>query len=327
MAKRRRLTPALPSAAAPEVKSMVRAPIADIASDTAASAALGEVAGELTRAREEGRMVLSLPLSAIRLDHLVRDRIAQDENEFKALIESISARGQQAPIEVMEAGDGSYGLISGWRRCQALEKLTTEGRHDGTVLALLRRPSDAGEAYQAMIEENEIRVPLSYFERARIARKAVDQGVFETEKVALLTLFRGASRAKRSKIRSFLPLVKAFDGVLRFPHHLGERLGLRISALLEADPAQAEVMIQALIERKPFDAMGEVTLLGKLVDQAERAATSPQPPAPATGTATQQIGPGLKAEWRRGSASVTLTGPKMTDALREKLIVWLRHQK
>ena len=50
-----------------------------------------------------------------------------------------------------------------------------------------------------MVEENEIRVGLSYYERARIVAKAVAQGVFETEKQALQRLFHTASRPKRSK--------------------------------------------------------------------------------------------------------------------------------
>ena len=87
MAKRKRLTPATileqgtPSPAL-ETKSgypfgvaPTRAPIAQVASEAATQAALDEVAGEMQSARNEGRMVLSLPLEAIRADHLVRDRM------------------------------------------------------------------------------------------------------------------------------------------------------------------------------------------------------------------------------------------------------------
>ena len=88
MAKRKRLTPATileqgtPSPAL-ETKSgypfgvaPTRAPIAQVASEAATQAALDEVAGEMQSARNEGRMVLSLPLEAIRADHLVRDDAA-----------------------------------------------------------------------------------------------------------------------------------------------------------------------------------------------------------------------------------------------------------
>ena len=123
MAKRRRLTETEIAALtpggepAPETKSMpryplgvapgaARAPIAQVAGEAAAQAALDEVAGELKAAREEGRLVLSLPLEAIKADHLLRDRITQDEAEMEALQESLRARGQQTPIEVVELTGG-----------------------------------------------------------------------------------------------------------------------------------------------------------------------------------------------------------------------------
>ena len=53
-----------------------------------------------------------------------------------------------------------------------------------------------------MVEENEIRADLSFFERARIVRRAVEGGVFGSEKQALQSLFSAASYAKRSKIKT-----------------------------------------------------------------------------------------------------------------------------
>ena len=176
MAKRKRLSPANPGmfGTAPETKSMMsRAPIADVASEAATTAALHDVTRELAQAKAQGRMVLSLPVSAITLDHIVRDRSIADEAEMEALRTSIAGRGQQTPIEVLETEPWQYGLISGWRRGQAIAQLHEQGRHDGTVLALLRQPAEASETYQAMVEENEIRVGLSYYESARIAAKAL----------------------------------------------------------------------------------------------------------------------------------------------------------
>ena len=255
MAKRKRLTPANPSyldAPAPETKSMFSAPrtapIADVARDASASAALNELTDTMARARDEGRMVVQLPLDQIVLDHLVRDRVVVEEDAMQTLVASLRNRGQQTPIEVMQLGEGRYGLISGWRRCKALSILAQETQDAApTVLALLRRPEEASDAYLAMVEENEIRVDLSYFERARIVAKAVEEGVFATERTALQELFRAASRAKRSKIGSFLPVVRALDGYLRFPHALSERLGLGLAQALTDDPAFAEAL-QARLE-------------------------------------------------------------------------------
>ncbi|MEO1493934.1 MAG: ParB N-terminal domain-containing protein [Pseudomonadota bacterium] len=324
MAKRKRLSPANPAifGAAPETKSMMsRAPIADVASEAATTAALHDVTQELAQARAEGRMVLSLPVTAIALDHIVRDRVIAEEAEMAALMTSIAARGQQTPIEVLETEPGQYGLISGWRRCQAIAKLAEQSQHDGTVLALLRKPAEASETYQAMVEENEIRVGLSYFERARIAAKAVEQGVFETEKAALLTLFASASRPKRSKIRSFLPLVAAFDGHLRFPHMIGERLGLRLAAAMDADKGLVTRLHKALASADAQSAEAEQEVLDWALSGKKQSRTQPKTP-PEVMTKTPR--PGVQAEWDSDGGWLRLSGKGMTPHLRDKILDYLR---
>ena len=209
-------------------------PIAHVAADAAATAAAEEIARTLATARETGRLVLDLPLGAIAADHLTRDRLPAEDEDMAALKASLAAHGQRSPIEVTPlAGGLPYGLISGWRRLAALRALLSEtgDARFATVQALVRRPESAEDAYVAMVEENEIRVGLSPYERARVAALATRRGVFPTEKAALLALFATASRPKRSRIRAFLELYHALDGALRFPAHLPERLGL---ALVEA---------------------------------------------------------------------------------------------
>jgi ParB/RepB/Spo0J family partition protein len=274
MAKRKRLTPPNPayldSPPALETKAMFSppraAPIADVARDASASAALDELTDTMTRARDEGRMVVQLPLHQIEVDHLVRDRIVVDEGEMRTLVASLRSRGQQTPIEVVQLGDGRYGLISGWRRCRALARIAEEDRTDApTVLALLRKPEEASDAYLAMVEENEIRVDLSYFERARIVSKAVEEGVFALERTALQELFRSASRAKRSKIGSFLPVVRALDGTLRFPQALSERLGLSLAQAITQDDGFAAALQARLVESQPDTPEAETALLTKML--------------------------------------------------------------
>lgn len=268
MAKRKRLTPANPAfldSSAPETKSMFStAPIADVARDASSAAALNEMADTLAQARGNGRMVVELPLDQVAVDYLVRDRVVVDEGEMRTLMMSLRARGQQTPIEVMQLEDGRYGLISGWRRCTALARIAAEDLNgEPTVLALLRKPEEASEAYLAMVEENEIRVNLSYFERARIVSKAVEQGVFAMERTALQTLFNSASRAKRSKIGSFLPLVRVLDGYLQYPQALSERLGLALAQALSDDPAFADRLRATLVKAQPENAEAETAVLAK----------------------------------------------------------------
>lgn len=322
-----------------------RAPIADVAGEASASAALAEMAETLRAAREGGRMILALPLDRIDAGYLVRDRVAADEEEMGALMESLRARGQQTPIEVTGLGGERYGLISGWRRMQALERLhreTGEARF-ATILALLRRPDQASDAYLAMVEENEIRVGLSFYERARIAAKAVEQGVYPTEKAALLDLFRAASRAKRSKIRSFLTIVHALDGALRHPAAIGERLGLALAKALEADPALAKALRKGLETDPPQSAEAEQARLVAAAGErdgtdapdamaAEAPAPHPagrkSPPAPRRAAPSGEEGaeleplPGLHLRIRPDGA-LTLQGPAVDAAFRSRLLAWL----
>jgi ParB/RepB/Spo0J family partition protein len=342
MAKRKRLNPALlgpgpdtgvagqGDPAASGAKALLRPglggaapPIARVAGDAAAHAALAEVTEALARARSEGRLVQALPLDAVETDHLVRDRVALDPGELEALIASIRAHGQRTPIEVTELPGGRYGLISGWRRMQALRRLhdeTGETRF-GSVLALLRRPCDAAAAYVAMVEENEIRQGLSYYERARIVARAVDLGVFATEKEALQRLFAAASRARRSKIGSFLTIHRALDGALRFPAAIPERLGLTLARALEARPEAGAMLAAALKADPPADAAGELARLARFAGRRD-----PAPAAPDRGRHEPCPGVFLEVKGDAARPVLILSGPGVSASFRARLEAWLADQ-
>lgn len=325
MAKRKRLTPAntaflnkeaVATPAPVDEDGPRRAPIANVASEASAVAAAEELSQEMSKARETGRWVQILPLDRIDLTYLVRDRIASDEDELDALVASIRARGQQTPIEVVEIAPGQYGLISGWRRCEAVRRLQAEGDGDGQVLALLRKPESAEEAYLSMVEENEIRVGLSYFERARIAHKAVELGVFEGPKAALLSLYHSASRAKRSKIRSFLTVVDTLETHLKFPQAIGERLGLQLAKRLE-DPA----FVRALQSRLSNDPAP--TPEAELAHLTQALSAKAAPSAAVARVTKQDLQPGLTAKVHQ-DGRVELSGVALTEELRQQLFVWLQ---
>ncbi|MHC0055466.1 hypothetical protein [Actibacterium sp. D379-3] len=336
MAKRKRLTPARDTFLTPpdlETKSLsarfgsdpapVRAaPIAQVAGAAAASAALDEVTRELTAARAEGRLVQALPLAAVEEDHLVRDRLAADPDEMAALEASLRARGQQVPIEVVELGAGRFGLISGWRRLRALRRLhdeTGESRF-ATVQALLRRPEGAADAYLAMVEENEIRAGLGHYERARIAAKAAELGVYADVGTALRALFASASRAKRSKIGSFVTLHRGLGDALRFPAAIPERLGLALVKALETDPGFEKRAKQALLHLNPTDAAAEQAELARLLAPKK----TPRPTLDMPEDA-EVIAPGVWLQVSGGALRprYTLSGPKVTGEFRARLTAWL----
>ena len=201
----------------------------------------------------------------------------------------------------------------------ALRRLQAEtgaARFDN-VQALLRRPSEASEAYVAMVEENEIRVGLSYYERARIALRAAEAGVYPDRQAALRGLFASASRAKRSKIGSFIGLVEALDGHLHFPAALGERAGLALARALAEDKALAGRLIGALEGAAPDSPEAEQALIAARI--APPKAAKP-PPAPLA-----ELAPGIRLKAAAGG--LTLSGPGVDAAFRARLEAWLRGAK
>lgn len=277
MAKRKRLTPAQPGYldAHADVQRIQKpaglspAPIAQVAGEASATAALGELSALIATARSEGRMIEPLPLDEIDTGYLVRDRLMRDDDDMAALMASIEARGQQTPIEVIaykEPKKGfNYGLISGWRRLTALNRLHTihEGGRFATVLARLVEPETAQAAYVAMVEENEIRANLSHYERARITLRAYHEGVYPTKKAALQGLFDAVSRSKRSKINSFIPLVENLDRLLKFPTAIPEKLGLELSRRLQEDHRFISVLYGKLQARPATSPEAELGRLSK----------------------------------------------------------------
>ena len=117
MAKRKRLTvPAFGGFAAPpppEAKpalgpGLAPAPISRVTGEAAATAALREVAEELTSARTEGRLVLRIDLDRIEEGWLVRDRLGIDAEELDSLMTSLAAHGQ---LERGQRGLGQRGRV------------------------------------------------------------------------------------------------------------------------------------------------------------------------------------------------------------------------
>ena len=233
-------------------------------------------------------------------------------------------------------GQGRYGLISGWRRLTALRRLheeTGEARF-ATVLALLRRPENAQSAYLAMVEENEIRLGLSYYERARIAAKAVEAGIYPSTKTALQSLFATASRAKRSKIGSFLTLYQTLGDFVRFPQVLTERLGLSLAKIVEEDAGAQARLRRHLEATDAKDPEAEHTLLAEFI-AAETAPPAPLKPAPETSPkrhdrktpkASDPTGPEIcpGVHLSQSGETLRLSGPGVDSMFRDALEAWLR---
>lgn len=323
MAKRKRLNPVELSAERPvsDIKPVGMAPVSKSAAPPIARVA-GESAGggerALAMADEAGRLIHAVPLTAINMFHLTRDRINSSDEGMDALRASILTNGQRMPVELMPTDAEPpyhFGLISGYRRMQAILDLARDHPGDArftTIKAFIRQPSDLRDAYVAMVEENEIREDVSHFERARVALMAAQEGVFDSIESAVDVLYAAGSKARRSKIRSFVRVVETLGDALVWPQAINERLGLRLSeAIREGRGAQ---LIKALQAGGFEDAAGQNAALEALLKSKVSHAKPKPTPAPPAPLFEQRLSNGTKVTLHRtGKASrLEITGHDLT---------------
>lgn len=245
----RRETPAGPGAA----------PIAQVASESAMNMQvmppeMREKMAKLDRlqtAESRGLVAREIPLEQIDATALTRDRVALDPDEFKELKASIVLNGLRMPIEVYEIEPGKFGLISGYRRFLAVSELRGQpGQAPGVIEAFVREPKSGAQQMEAMVEENEVRSSLSHYERGRISVLAAQNGFYESVEDAVSKLFRFASKAKRSKVRSFATVFEELGDVLSHPQGLTEKRGLALAGVIKAGqgPTLREVLSRSVSE-------------------------------------------------------------------------------
>ena len=231
-------------------------------------------AATLREAQSDGRLITRIPLDAIEPDQITRDRTQLVEDELTELKASIMRGGLRLPIEVFEIPNGKpdkpWGLLSGYRRYLAFKELVEMGEERfSDIPALIRTPESVGDAYTAMVEENEVRSGLSTFERGRIAVVANMRGAFDSVEAAVDTLFATGSRAKRSKIRSYALIFEELGDVLRFPTRLSEAQAIRLANAVRA--GLTEALRAALVETYHEDAAAEWASLEPVIAGAEGA--------------------------------------------------------
>lgn len=259
-----------------ETKSVVP-PIAQVAGEAAALSSMTNVTDRVALARDQsdadrwrqaeqaGLLVQLIPIDAIDQDFIRRDRLVDDPEAMAELVTSIRAHGLKTPIEVAQTDEG-YGLISGFRRLLAFRQLAATDPEFSEIPTFVRVAAAGEVAYVSMVEENEIRANLSHYERGRIAVLAAGQGVFPSVEAAVDKLFSAASKAKRSKVRSFAVVHEALGDLLSFPTALSEKAGLHLASALRGG-AQAQLRA-ALDGAESGDAKGEWSLLQKALEGA-----------------------------------------------------------
>jgi len=262
------------------------APIAQVSAEAASAMPVTSAQDRIAQAQDtadakryreaasDGRVIQSVPVEAIQADALVRDRMRIDPQEMAELKASIAAHGLRLPVEIFARREGrtAYALLSGYRRLRAYQELFSE-TGDGTykaIPALVREPEALGGSFTAMVEENEIRANLSHYERGRISVIAAQRGAFASTEEAVAQLFSAASKAKRSKVRSFAVIFEELGDLLTQAEGMKERDGLRLAAVLKAEGA-AELRA-ALEAAAPDTAEAEWAALAPVVMAFENVA-------------------------------------------------------
>ena len=161
-----------------------------------------------------------------------------------------------------------------------------------------------------MVEENEIRADLSFYERAKIVHRAVRVGGLSRRQCGREEPLRAcaACRGGRRSSSSYV-LRRSLGSVLRFPAAIPEKLGLALATAIEADKAVAVRIIDALRKTPAVDAAGERRVL-------ERALKGPASPK----AGREEIAPGVLLEAGKGRA--VLSGKAVDTAFLDGLRAW-----
>lgn len=200
-----------------------------------------ELAHEHMRLKRLGLVVDLVPLSAIAMSKLSRDRKAGVDAELAELKDSIRELGLSNPIR-LEASESGYELIQGFRRLAAYRELlaeTGDTERYGAIPAAVSQPGDSLESlYRRMVDENLVRKDISFGEMAALALDYSydpETGVDNPDK-AVAVLYKSAGYQKRSYIRSFIAIVQHLGAELRFIEAVPRSLGLALARKFEETP-------------------------------------------------------------------------------------------
>ena len=147
------------------------------------------------------------------------------------------------------------------------------------------------EALSAMVEKNEIRAPLSPWERGRIAWLAHRQEIFGTIEEAVAKLYPAADRNKRARLRNIAYLVEQLEDLLTAPERLSQERLRRIANAYNA--GFDNVIRTALAESTLEDPQTQWHLLLPILTEAEQPQSDAPKPRPGRPRRVLQPRPGL----------------------------------
>ncbi|PHK95378.1 plasmid partitioning protein RepB [Pseudoroseomonas rhizosphaerae] len=150
----------------------------------AVTRSIDDLASKANAARElearliSGQVIVELDPASIEASFMA-DRMAQDDEEYRVLKDSIAQGGQDSPILVRPHPErpGRFQVAFGHRRLRAAAEL-------GRPVRAVVRPLTDRELVLAQGQENSARANLSFIERARFAHRLEEAG-YDRETIML----------------------------------------------------------------------------------------------------------------------------------------------
>lgn len=147
----------------------------------------------------EGEVVVELDPNCVDAS-FVQDRLADENGDFRDLVEAIRARGQDTPILVRPHStiDGRYQVVFGHRRLRAAREL---GKN---VKAVVKTIDDRTHVI-AQGQENSARANLTFIERALFAGNLEDLG-YDREVISSALAANAAAISKMISVTQRIPV-------------------------------------------------------------------------------------------------------------------------
>jgi ParB family chromosome partitioning protein len=246
----------------------------------------------------EGETLVELDPDVIDVS-FVKDRLADDDQEFEELVNAIRERGQDSPILVRPhpTADGRYMVVFGHRRLRAAKTL---GRKVRAVIKAMRDQ----EHVVAQGQENAARANLSFIERAVFAG-ALSRLHYDNDNHIIMTAL-SLDRATLSKMLAVTSIPTEILQGIGAAKGIGRDRWYELKILLEK-PSNLD---------KAMDFMADEALAGKTSDERFNSLVAHVKKTARTGRKAQQ------KSWSLADANVSVTtkhaGKTFSLALKSK---------
>jgi ParB family transcriptional regulator, chromosome partitioning protein len=258
--------------------------------------------------------VVMIPTAEILKDALLRDRVTLDPDAQTELRLSICQDGLRQPIEVWRLSqprDGHlYGLIAGLRRLTAFQEL--HGMNNlpcyAAIPAFVRPVADLPAAMRLMVTENEIRAPITPWEKGSLLVGLVAEDLFPTLDAAIEGLYPALSRQRRNRLRSLALVFQEMEGDLTTPDLLTQAQMEQLAAGLRA--GLGPVIFSTLADHRRASLPTQWAALVPVLSETFEAAAEPSGATRPRRLMDLKQGLSIRREKCKGGWILRFTGPE-----------------